>query len=100
MHNNFIQLAVDTGVLGLFTWCGIWFYFFSMLYKRLAALDGDPNQKGIILGSAAGSIAFLTGGFFETNLYDSEVAMTLYFLMALPFSGSQNNTGIAIKINN
>jgi O-antigen ligase len=98
MHNNFIQLAVDTGVLGLFTWCGIWFYFFSMLYKRLAALDGDSNEKGIILGSAAGSIAFLTGGFFETNLYDSEVAMTLYFLMALPFSGSQNNTGIATKI--
>ena len=98
MHNNFIQLAVDTGVLGLFTWIGIWFYFFLMLYKRLASLDGDPNEKGIILGSAAGSIAFLTGGFFETNLYDSEVAMTLYFLMALPFSGSQNNTGIATKI--
>ena len=98
MHNNFIQLAVDTGVLGLFTWIGIWFYFFLMLYKRLVALDGDPNEKGIILGSAAGSIAFLTGGFFETNLYDSEVAMTLYFLMALPFSGSQNNTGIATKI--
>ena len=98
MHNNFIQLAVDTGVLGLFTWCGIWFYFFSMLYKSLAALDGDPNEKGIILGSAAGSIAFLIGGFFENNLYDSEVAMTLYFLMALPFSGSQNNTGIATKI--
>jgi O-antigen ligase len=98
MHNNFIQLAVDTGVLGLFTWIGIWFYFFLMLYKRLVALDGDPNEKGIILGSAAGSIAFLTGGFFETNLYDSEVAMTLYFLMALPFSGSQNNTEIATKI--
>ena len=98
MHNNFIQLAVDTGVLGLFTWIGIWFYFFIMLYKRFASLDGDPNEKGIILGSAAGSIAFLTGGFIETNLYDSEVAMTLYFLMALPFSGSQNNTGIATKI--
>ena len=69
-----------------------------MLYKSLVALDGNPNEKGIILGSAAGSIAFLIGGFFENNFYDSEVAMTLYFLMALPFSGSQNNTGIATKI--
>ena len=89
MHNNFVQLAVDTGILGLFTWIGIWFCFFLMLYKRLAALDGYLNEKGIILGSAAGSLAFLTGGFFENNLYDSEVAMVLYFLMALPFSGSQ-----------
>ena len=70
---------------------GIWFCFFLMLYKRLAALDGDLNEKGIILGSAAGSIGFLTGGFFETNFYDSEVAMTLYFLMALPFSGTQKS---------
>jgi len=35
--------------------------------------------------------AFLAGGFFESNLYDSEVAMVLYFIMALPFSGTQNN---------
>ena len=100
MHNNFVQLAVDTGILGLFTWIGIWFCFFLMLYKRLAALDGDLNEKGIFLGSAAGSLAFLTGGLFETNFYDSEVAMTLYFLMALPFSGDQNNTKVAIKSNN
>jgi len=69
-----------------------------MLYKRLAALDGDLNEKGIILGSAAGSLAFLVGGLFETNMFDSEVAMTLYFIMALPFSGDQNNTEIATKV--
>jgi hypothetical protein len=99
MHNNFIQLAVDTGILGLFTWCGIWSCFFVMLYKRFAELDGDPNEKGVVLGSAAVAIGFLAGGFFETNVYDSEVAMTLYFIMALPFSGDQNNTKIAKKNN-
>ena len=89
MHNNFIQIAVDTGLLGLSTWVGIWFYFFLLLYQRAKALNGDTNEKGIIFGSAAVVLAFLAGGFFETNFYDSEVAMTLYFLMALPFSGSQ-----------
>jgi O-antigen ligase len=89
MHNNFVQLAVDTGLLGLFTWVGIWFYFFLLLYQRTKALNGDANERSVILGSAAGVIAFLTGGLFETNFYDSEVAMMLYFLMALPFSGSQ-----------
>jgi O-antigen ligase len=90
MHNNFIQIAVDTGLLGLSTWVGIWFYFFLLLYQRAKALNGDTDERWVVLGSAAGAIAFLTGGLFETNFYDSEVAMTLYFLMALPFSGTQN----------
>jgi O-antigen ligase len=89
MHNNFIQIAVDTGLLGLSTWVGIWFYFFLLLYQRAKALNGDTDERGVILGSAAVVLAFLAGGLFETNFYDSEVAMTLYFLMALPFSGSQ-----------
>ena len=90
MHNNFIQIAVDTGLLGLSTWVGIWFYFFLLLYQRAKALNGDADERWVVLGSAAGAIAFLTAGLFETNFYDSEVAMTLYFLMALPFSGTQN----------
>tara|TARA_B100000315_G_scaffold230025_1_gene240092 strand:+ start:120 stop:269 length:150 start_codon:yes stop_codon:yes gene_type:complete len=39
-------------------------------------------------------MAFLAGGCFGSNLYDSEVAMVLYFIMALPFAGSKIN-GIA-----
>ena len=40
------------------------------------------------LHSLSDSLAFLAGGCFETNLYDSEVVMVLYFIMALPFAGS------------
>jgi O-antigen ligase len=92
MHNNFVQLALDTGFLGLFTWVGIWFCFFLLLYQRAKALNGDANERWVVLGSAAGVIAFLAAGLFETNFYDSEVAMTLYFLMALPFSASQKGS--------
>ena len=90
MHNNFVQLAVDTGILGLTAWLGIWVYFFRLLYKRISALEGESDSQWIIWGSAASGVAFLVGGFFETNFYDSEVVMVLYFIMALPFAGSQN----------
>jgi hypothetical protein len=43
-------------------------------------------------------LAFLAAGFFETNFYDSEVAMVLYFIMALPFSGTQNTKKATVKI--
>ena len=91
MHNNFMQLAVDTGILGLTAWLGIWVCFFRLLYHRAKAIKKDPQERWAIYGSAAVVLAFLAGGFFESNLYDSEVAMVLYFIMALPFSGTQNN---------
>ena len=89
MHNNFIQIAVDTGILGLATWLGIWAGFFWLLYRKATNLESDFSERWVVFGSAATALAFLTGGIFETNFYDSEVAMLLYFIMALPFSGTQ-----------
>ncbi len=94
MHNNFLQLAVDTGILGLSAWLGIWFCFFRLLHKRTLALEGESSDQWVVLGSAAAVIGFLGGGFFETNFYDSEVVMVLYFIMALPFAGSQNHAAL------
>ena len=91
MHNNLIQVAVDTGILGVTAWLGIWFYFFRFLYHKAITLEKNANERWVILGSAAAMLAFLAAGFFETNFYDSEVAMLLYFIMALPFSGNQKN---------
>ena len=85
-----MQLAVDTGILGVTAWLGIWVCFFRLLYHP-KAIKRDPQERWAIYGSAAAVLAFLAGGFFETNFYDSEVAMVLYFIMALPFSGTQNN---------
>ena len=98
MHNNFIQLAVDTGVLGLTAWLGIWFCFFRFLYHKAIALEKKDPEHWVTFGSAAAVLAFLAGGLFESNLYDSEVAMLVYFIMALPFSGTQNTTKATVKI--
>ena len=97
MHNNFIQLAVDTGIFGLATWVVVWFYFFRFLYKKAFVLQEDPSENWIIFGSAAAALSFLAGGCFETNLYDSEVAMLLYFIMALPFAGSNKEQTYSIN---
>jgi O-antigen ligase len=90
MHNNFMQLAMDTGILGLSAWIGIWICFFGLLYKRIN-FKNNQSEEWVIYGSSASAIAFLVGGFFETNFYDSEVMMVLYFVMALPFSGPKTS---------
>jgi len=94
MHNNFIQLAVDTGILGLTAWLGIWICFFRLLCHRAKAPKRDPHECWAVYGSAAVGIAFLAGGIFETNFYDSEVVMILYFIMALPFTSSYNKAPV------
>ena len=86
MHNNVFQLLMDTGIVGLGTWLSIWATYFIEVFKRWRALNGEKpqdNAAGILLGTSAVVLAFLAGGFFETNIYDSEVAMLLYFLMGL-----------------
>jgi putative inorganic carbon (hco3(-)) transporter len=90
MHSNFIQLAVDTGLFGLISWISIWVVYFMTLYQRFILMKGDNAYKRDAIGSAAAVVGFLVAGFFETNFYDSEVSMLLYFIMALPFTTNRN----------
>ena len=90
MHNNFVQLAVDTGILGLATWVWIWVAFFWQVRRKLVSPTISSEERWVLYASSAALIAFLTGGVFESNFYDEEVVMMLYFIIALPFTCSPN----------
>ena len=83
MHNNLVQIAVDMGLIGVVVWLSIWVGYFYVLYRRVKE-STKPEDRWVILGSAAVTVGFLSGGLFEVNFYDSEVVMLLYFLMAMP----------------
>lgn len=90
MHNSPIQVAVDTGILGLTTWISIWIGYFLSLTKQLKCLSKGSLDYAVALGSGAAVIAFLVAGMFENNFYDSEIIILMYFIMALPFVASNN----------
>ena len=89
LHNNYIQLAVDTGLFGLVSWISIWVVYFMTLYQRLISIQGNAAFRRDAMGSAAAVVGFLVAGIFETNFYDAEVSMLLYFILALPFTATR-----------
>ena len=93
LHNNFVQLAVDTGLFGLVSWISIWVVYFMTLYRRLVSAPDNFAYRRYAMGSAAAVVGFLVAGLFETNFYDAEVSMLLYFIMALPLSQLSNEGG-------
>jgi O-antigen ligase len=92
LHNNFVQLAVDTGLFGVISWISIWVVYFMTLYRRLVSMPDNSGCRRDTMASAAAVVGFLVAGLFETNFYDAEVSMVLYFIMALPLTRRSNNS--------
>ena len=84
LHSNLVQLAIDTGAVGVLAWLFLWLSYFVAAGRQLKSGE-DPEHRWVVLASLSAVTAFLVGGLFETNFYDSEVVMMTYYLMALPF---------------
>jgi O-antigen ligase len=87
LHNTPLQIAVQSGVVGLAFWLGIFVVFFgrgTAVLRRLPA-DAGPN-RALVLGSLAAVVTFLVAGLFEFNFGDTEVLLVALVFMALPFA--------------
>jgi len=84
-HNCYLQMAADTGLVGLagFVWLML-SYFFSVV-KRLKDIK-DEFYGPILWGISIGAFAFLIHSFFDTNLYSLNLA-TLFWC-AIGISGA------------
>ncbi len=84
-HNHFLQMAGETGLLGL----GIFFLFLFVLFRdnlRTYCLVDDEFLKVVTVSLAACFIAFLVNGLTETSLYYARVAMIFWYLVGVSLS--------------
>lgn len=87
LHNNFIQIAAERGVIGLSCWLWLWVAFYWHAGQIYRGLGPDARQaRALVIGSLASVTGFHVAGIFEYTFGDSEVIMLVYFLMALPYA--------------
>lgn len=96
LHNNVLHIAAERGVLGLGAW--LWMIAaFALAAWRVLRAEGPGGRGGPEARAALAALAgFLAMGMFEYNFSDSEVLMSLLYVVSLPLAataGRENGAG-------
>lgn len=78
MHNNFLQIVLELGGLGLISFCWL-FYLGYFEAVRTILRDKQTAWGSLIIASIS---AFLIGGLFEYNFGDTEVVTLVLVLLS------------------
>lgn len=84
LHNNFIQIAAERGILTLLAWLTFIVWTFVSLIPLLK--NRDPSIFPYAAAAGAALLALVTAGFFEYNFADSEVTVLFLYLITVPFA--------------
>lgn len=82
LHNNFVQIGVETGLFGLAAFLWLFVRAFQSAWTRFQAAQNGFDQ-GLAAGVLAALTGFLASGLTEYNWADSEVLLCLYMLLGL-----------------
>jgi len=85
LHNNFIQIAAERGIVALAAWAAFIVWAFAQLLK-LVTNKANPKSlpDPLAAGGLAALAAFVVAGLFEYNFGDSEVVTLLLLILTLP----------------
>lgn len=86
-HNCYLQMAAETGILGLLAFLWIPVNLFRESMGQLPQLR-DRYPHHLMLGLMAGLAAFLIHSFFDTNFYSTQLSslmwLTIGLILAIP----------------
>jgi O-antigen ligase len=82
LHDNFLQLAAERGLLCLAAWLG---FMLALGWNILRIRDRLSRWRWVADAAFAAWLAFLAEGFFEYNFGTSPVLMVFLLLMSTPF---------------
>ena len=102
IHNIYIQLLVETGIIGFIIYCG-WFLFHLVrtwsTYSKMRVNSQDYMNKDYCLMnfSLAMQIFFLLYGFTGNPLYDREMFVPYFIACAISVNYANNDDGSELE---
>lgn len=77
-HNCYLQMAADTGLVGLAGFIFLIISYFREVIKAVTIIK-DDFYRTVLWGISIGVFAFLIHSFFDTNLYSLNLATLFWF---------------------
>ena len=85
LHNNFLQVAAETGLVGLAFWLALWIVLIRDLIRMWLRSESEW-VRFLGLNGLCISAAFHVAGCLEYNFGDSEVLILLLFFLTAPYA--------------
>lgn len=86
-HNDLLNVAVQTGIIGLTAFIGIWAAFIWSCYRFWRRERKHPEYSGLtagaVLGCGGAIIGILSAGMFQCYYTDIEVGMIWWYIAGL-----------------
>lgn len=82
-HNDFLNVAVNSGLLGLSAYLSIWVVFLRSSIKSALKKKRSSFGYGMQIGGIVAIVAFLFAGLFQCYYTDAEVNMLIMFILGL-----------------
>ncbi len=81
-HNSYLQMAAETGLVGLSAFLWMIVGLLRNSFKNLKQIR-DPSIRLLLLSFLAGLAGFLIHSFFDTNFYSVQLSSFMWLIMGL-----------------
>ena len=81
-HNSYLQMAAETGAVGLSAFLWMIIILLKNSFKNLKQIK-DPPLRFLLLSFLAGLAGFLIHSFFDTNFYSVQLGSFMWVIMGL-----------------